>query len=263
MMPPPGPPAGSPESGGFNPHPPPQFTGGPPRMGGPPGQPMGPMQGMVQGQPKPMGMLPPPSPGMSKDGQGGMGVVGMGVMSQHSGGGMPQPGQQNQPPKDGLGGGPGLGGMKPDGSPHNHPLGGTPGSGTGPATPQGGQQPPPPQSQQQSQQQGQGQPQSMSAPPQMGNPMGNPNFGVNPMNAGGMNPSMNNPMNVPGGIDSSLLNGTEMFFNPDFITSVASSLDEMDTVGMFRNGDDINFERDFGQWFSPDGGLTGGLDSMK
>lgn len=48
-------------------------------------------------------------------------------------------------------------------------------------------------------------------------------------------------------------------FSNEFITSVASSLDEFDP-SLFRPGDDINFERDFGQWFNPDDMTTGGLD---
>jgi len=54
--------------------------------------------------------------------------------------------------------------------------------------------------------------------------------------------------------------GTDMsgaIFSTDFIQSVASSLDEFDT-SLFRPDGDINFERDFGQWFNPDdvSGLT-------
>jgi len=43
----------------------------------------------------------------------------------------------------------------------------------------------------------------------------------------------------------------DMLFPTDFIHSVASSLDEFDT-SIFRPDGDINFERDFGQWFNPD-----------
>jgi len=46
-------------------------------------------------------------------------------------------------------------------------------------------------------------------------------------------------------------------FSTDFIQSVASSLDEFDT-SLFRPDGDINFERDFGQWFNPDD--VSGLD---
>jgi collagen type III alpha len=46
-------------------------------------------------------------------------------------------------------------------------------------------------------------------------------------------------------------------FSSDFIQSVASSLDEFDP-SIFRSDGDINFERDFGQWFNPDD--VGSLD---
>lgn len=51
--------------------------------------------------------------------------------------------------------------------------------------------------------------------------------------------------------------GTELFAN-DFIQSVASSLDEFDPSIFRPEGGDINFERDFGQWFNPDD--VGGLE---
>ncbi|KAJ7268287.1 hypothetical protein C8J57DRAFT_1324828, partial [Mycena rebaudengoi] len=40
-------------------------------------------------------------------------------------------------------------------------------------------------------------------------------------------------------------------FSTDFIQSIANGLDEFD-VGLFRGDGDLNFERDFGQWFNPD-----------
>jgi collagen type III alpha len=51
-------------------------------------------------------------------------------------------------------------------------------------------------------------------------------------------------------------------FSTDFIQSVASSLDEFDP-GIFRPDGDINFERDFGQWFNQDAMGGGPLDTMK
>ncbi len=48
-------------------------------------------------------------------------------------------------------------------------------------------------------------------------------------------------------------------FTPDFIQSVANSLDEFDPSFLRPDGD-IDFERDFGQWFNhPDdvGGVAG------
>ncbi|KAF7353511.1 hypothetical protein MSAN_01540700 [Mycena sanguinolenta] len=41
-------------------------------------------------------------------------------------------------------------------------------------------------------------------------------------------------------------------FGTDFIQSVANGLDEFVDVGLFRGDGDLNFERDFGQWFNPD-----------
>jgi collagen type III alpha len=49
-------------------------------------------------------------------------------------------------------------------------------------------------------------------------------------------------------------------FSTDFIQSVASSLDEFDPA-MFRPDGDINFERDFGQWFNQDAMGGGPLDN--
>ncbi|KAF8144506.1 hypothetical protein K438DRAFT_2029145 [Mycena galopus ATCC 62051] len=48
-------------------------------------------------------------------------------------------------------------------------------------------------------------------------------------------------------------------FSSEFIPSVANGLDEFVDVGLFRGDADLNFERDFAQWFNPDdvGVLTG------
>lgn len=62
----------------------------------------------------------------------------------------------------------------------------------------------------------------------------------------GLEPSPSLMGTGPGG-------GGEIFPN-DFINNIASSLDDFDP-SIFRNeGGDLNFERDFGQWFSPDVG---------
>jgi collagen type III alpha len=45
---------------------------------------------------------------------------------------------------------------------------------------------------------------------------------------------------------------TDNLFTRDFIQSVANGLDEFVDVGLFRGDGDLNFERDFGQWFNPD-----------
>ncbi|KAF8145926.1 hypothetical protein K438DRAFT_1991400 [Mycena galopus ATCC 62051] len=51
----------------------------------------------------------------------------------------------------------------------------------------------------------------------------------------------------------------ENLFSSEFIQSVANGLDEFVDVRLFRGDGDLNFERDFGQWFNPDdvGVLTG------
>ncbi|KAJ7723865.1 hypothetical protein B0H14DRAFT_3621871 [Mycena olivaceomarginata] len=41
-------------------------------------------------------------------------------------------------------------------------------------------------------------------------------------------------------------------FSGEFIRSVANGLDEFVDIGLFRSDGDLNFERDFGQWFNPD-----------
>ncbi|KAJ7348522.1 hypothetical protein DFH08DRAFT_1000436 [Mycena albidolilacea] len=56
---------------------------------------------------------------------------------------------------------------------------------------------------------------------------------------------------------------TENLFSTEFIQSVANGLDEFVDVGLFRGDGDLNFERDFGQWFNPDDvgmELGGGLN---
>jgi hypothetical protein len=66
----------------------------------------------------------------------------------------------------------------------------------------------------------------------------------------GLNPG---PGMGPGGGD---------IFSSDFINSVASTLDRFEDLdqSLFRPDGDINFERDFGQWFQPDD--TGGSIKM-
>lgn len=116
----------------------------------------------------------------------------------------------------------------PDGSPRNQPLSG-PNPGTAPPTPNSsGQQGPP----------GQGQGQQQNMPPAP-----SPGLMINP-NPGSMNPvAMPLPPAPP---------STENIFSTDFMQSVANGLDEFVDVGLFRGDGDLNFERDFGQWFNPD-----------
>ncbi|KAF8131335.1 hypothetical protein K438DRAFT_1885538 [Mycena galopus ATCC 62051] len=54
------------------------------------------------------------------------------------------------------------------------------------------------------------------------------------------------PMAIP------LPPSVENLFSSEFIQSVANGLDEFVDVGLFRGDGDLNFERDFGQWFNPD-----------
>src|ERR1700722_2256062 len=60
---------------------------------------------------------------------------------------------------------------------------------------------------------------------------------------GSMNPPSQPQTSAPDSMPSNL-------FSTDFIQSVASSLDEFDAGSLFRSDNDINFERDFGQWFN-------------
>ncbi|KAF8075199.1 hypothetical protein FPV67DRAFT_620427 [Lyophyllum atratum] len=98
--------------------------------------------------------------------------------------------------------------------------------------------------------------------PAPGNPQnpnqGGPGQGPGPGGLQNMAPS---PVSILGGppMNTSSMGGQPSLsadmsggiFSTDFIQSVASSLDEFDTT-LFRPDGDINFERDFGQWFNPD-----------
>lgn len=170
-------------------------------------------------------MPPPPSPSLNgqKDQSGGPGNAGPNNQNGKN---------QNQ----GQGGGNNP--TNSDGSPRNQPpnavnnAGQTPNAGgTGPPTPAPGSQ----QNQQHQQNQGPGPGQNMAPSPSslLGGP---PSLGSDPL--------------------------TSNIFSTDFIQSVASSLDEFDP-GIFRPDGDINFERDFGQWFNQDAMVGGSLDQMK
>jgi collagen type III alpha len=116
----------------------------------------------------------------------------------------------------------------PDGSPRNQPLSNPNAPGTAPPTPNSSGQ------QQQQGQQGGG---NMAPSPGL---MINPNVNANALNTVGMP--------LPPAPPSA----TENLFGTDFIQSVANGLDEFVDVGLFRGDGDLNFERDFGQWFNPD-----------
>lgn len=182
-----------------------------------------------------MSMMPPPSPainGPQKD--------------QHQ--------QQQQPGKDGNKNVSNPANGHPE-SPRNHP----PGSGQTPTAP------PTPvpllqQNQGHPQQQNPHTPQQNNMAPSPGSMMGGPpplmNTGPPPPPIGG-----NGSGGLTGiGIGNPMGTG-EQLFDAELMHSMAISLGEFDHQ-MFRPDGDINFERDFGQWFSPDD--TPGLDpSMK
>jgi collagen type III alpha len=168
-------------------------------------------------------MMPPPSPGMNgppKDQNNGPG-----------GGANNGKNQNINPPNNG---------QHPDGSPRNQPpnnsnnSGQTPNAGgTGPPTPAPNNQ----LGQQQGPGPGQGQGQNMVP---------------SPSSILGVPPPMNTtPMGGQGNLSAEMAT----VFPSDFIHSVASSLETFDTNpvgGIFGPEGDINFERDFGQWFSQD-----------
>lgn len=86
------------------------------------------------------------------------------------------------------------------------------------------------------------------------------------MNNGPPPPSTpnNNPMTAPSPSSLLSMNGggpgmSTDLFSTDFITSVANTLDDFDASSIFRPDGDINFERDFGQWFNGDDAMGGGL----
>jgi hypothetical protein len=155
---------------------------------------------------KPMGMMPPPSPGMS------------GPPKDQSAANKDKPNPTNG---------------HPEGSPRNA-------------------------AQQSGQVQGQGTPnpgplgQGATAPP---TPAPTSNMTAPSPSSVLSNPSTT-PMNPPGPPPPSV-DALANVFSTDFIQSVASSLDEFDP-SVFSSERDLNFERDFGQWFNPDD--VGALD---
>jgi hypothetical protein len=119
--------------------------------------------------------------------------------------------------KDNKGGNPNAPNGHPEGSPRNQPNTGQGGNNAG----QGGTAPPTP------------------APVPQNN-MTTPSPSAILSNSSAMNQPGQSAPEMPSNI-----------FSNDFIQSVASSLDEFDPT-VFRPEGDINFERDFGQWFNDD-----------
>lgn len=86
------------------------------------------------------------------------------------------------------------------------------------------------------------------------NPMVGMNAGTGLMNLGGMNPS---GAGAGGGAGAGANNamGDLNMFSQEFMQGVANALDDIDP-NLFRPDGDLNFERDFGQWFNhPDDSL--------
>jgi collagen type III alpha len=137
--------------------------------------------------------------------------------------------------------------VKADGSPHTT-AGRTPtATGTAASTPVTNPAQPPPPLHQQPGQQNQGPTNPGQMEPSSNSMLGNPAMSM----VGG-------PQNSIGGPSADL---SSTIFPADFLSNVASGLDDFDN-GLFRGTDgDINFERDFGQWFNPED--VSGLDAMK
>ncbi|KAF8810421.1 hypothetical protein BYT27DRAFT_7209418 [Phlegmacium glaucopus] len=199
-------------------------TGGPPGVGGGPGPQFNPGGLNRIGQNKPGiggSMMPPPSPAM------------------------------NGTPKDSNGKdvkGLGPGGNNP-GSPRNQqppPNAGGGGGGTAPPTPVPISQPNPQQQQQQLSNQNSLNPSPatmMGVVPTSSGPGGGLTSGGNSL--GGPQPDLNT------------------MFNPEFMSNMTSSLEDFAGADLFRTtgpDGDINFERDFGQWFINPDDVGAGLD---
>lgn len=198
-------------------------------------------------------------------------------MMQH----MQPKGPQGQP-GGGMGGMPGNAGSPPSGDPSTFNMG--PGFNTGPnRMGQKTMMPPPspamngpPKDQQQQQQQG-GPPNGAKGPSNMQANHGSPRPGQTPNGTGPptpvpqQQPNQGGPGLGMGGQNmapspSAILGGPPQsmggdIFSTDFIQNIASSLDDFpQNMDLFRPDGDINFERDFGQWFNPDDTLNNSLD---
>jgi len=180
----------------------------------------------------PKGMMPPPSPAMN---------------------GAPKD-QASTPGPAGQNGGKNSLSL---GSPRNPPLNACPNPGHPPNVNGGGPPTPVPSTPQNQNSGGPGP--GTQGPVGMG--AGGPSMAPSPSAILGTGP----PMSAAMGGQPSLGNPQGMsdaIFSSDFINSVASSLDEFDSNMVFRPDGDINFERDFGQWFNGDDAVNG-LDPMK
>jgi len=140
----------------------------------------------------------------------------------------PSPGmKQAQQPKDGH---PDGSNRPPESSPQTHPMG-QPG-----AQAQGNSQ-----QQQSGQHSGPG-----TAPP---TPVSNPAPGMTPESSSSNLLNNSQQQQQPNGAVGS--GDPNAIFSPDFIRSMM--IEDFDPTGFMRSeGGDLNFERDFGQWFNPD-----------
>ncbi|KAJ3839908.1 hypothetical protein F5878DRAFT_94550 [Lentinula raphanica] len=183
--------------------------------------------------------MPPPSPGMNKDGS----VKDMHKLDGSPRGGPPPPSSAGMTP-NASGNGPGPGGHSSTPAPPRPPSSQNPppNSGLNP----GGPPPLPP-----------------NMDPSPGSMLGNNSMPGSmsglPNGVGGLGPSMvglNSGMNPMTGM------GTDMFLGSEFMNEIGNL--EFDTNLFQASGGDLNFERDFGQWFNPnDQALEDPLDTMK
>ena len=73
-----------------------------------------------------------------------------------------------------------------------------------------------------------------------------------------MSGMMSSPSNLlgmsPGGMGNLGMSGlpTDMLFDTNFSTMMGTGIDDFDASLFGSRDGDINFERDFGQWFNPD-----------
>jgi hypothetical protein len=132
---------------------------------------------------------------------------------------------QNKDPKAG---GSNTSNGHPEGSPRNAPSGG-PGQGPGASNP--------------------GNPGQGSATP------------ATPVTGPTSNMTVPSPSSIPGNPTSTSMtqstpSNADLMFSNDFMQMV-STLDDNFDPSTFRVDGDLNFERDFGQWFNPDDGVAG------
>jgi collagen type III alpha len=123
---------------------------------------------------------------------------------------------------------------RPESSPQTHPMGQPGGQSQGGLPQQQQQQPPQPPSQQQSQPNNQQSTGPGTAPQ---TPVSNPGTGM----------TTEPPSGILGNNSQQTGNAADNLFGPDFLRDMV-----FEPTFLGTEGADINFERDFGQWFNPD-----------